>query len=386
MPRLTDTAVRGLKVQARTDFKDDIVPGLWLRVGAGDNGSKVWVARFRVGKAIKTVTLGKFPTMGVKDARIAAEAAKEQSGTEGATHGAKASKASKASKTIAEVAEDYIASAAFQRNKTANDRARTIRTSIIPHVGSIDVGEFTRKDAKDVIARYMDEGKESMARFVKQYLGAILNHAVEEQLIQFSPMAGMKMPAPVERRDRYLSKQELKDFWRYLNTEAANADPMRRAIRWIIATGQRKSECLFIHKSEIDLVERTWTLQGNRTKNGQIHVLPLTEWHIELLGEATKSGFYFVNPKTDELYNPRSLSHTVRDYNDMRNIVPNFTAHDLRRTMTTNLAELGVGLEDLKRVLNHTFGDVTSRHYNQFAYMEAKRAVMEKWRDYLRSL
>lgn len=379
MPRFTDTYVRGLKVQTRQDFKDDIVPGLWLRVGAGDNGSKTWVARIRVGKSVKTVTLGRFPAMGVKEARLAIEAAKEQ--PESGQH-----KRAQTGKSVAEVAEDYLASPAFKRLKTADEKARTIRTAIFPHVGAISVADFTRKNAKDLTDLYMEQGKASMARFVKQYLGAILNRAVEEELIQFSPMAGMKMPADAERRDRYLTRQELKDFWQFLNTEAAIKDPMRRAIRLIVATGQRKSECLFIHADEVDKERKEWTLPKHRTKNGRIHVLPLTDWHFELLGEPTKSGFYFVNPKTDALYNTRSLSHTVKDYNETRNIVPNFTAHDLRRTMTTVLAEHKVSLENLKRVLNHIFGDVTSQTYNLYAYTEQKREVMEKWRDYLKAL
>lgn len=379
MPRFTDTYVRGLKVQTRQDFKDDIVPGLWLRVGAGDSGSKTWVARIRVGKSTKTVTLGRFPAMGVKEARLAIEAAKEQPESPQRER-------ARAGKTIAEVAEDYIASPAFKRLKTADEKARTIRTAIIPYVGSIDVADFTRRDARGAMDRYMDDGKPSMARFVKQYLSAILNHAVEEELIQFSPMAGMKMPASIECRDRYLTRQELKELWQFLNTEAAIKDPMRRLIRWIVVTGQRKTECLRIHVDEIDKERKEWTLPKHRTKNGRIHVLPLTDWHLELLGEPTKSGFYFVNPKTDALYDPRSVSHTVKDYNELRNIIPNFTAHDLRRTMTTVLAELQVSQDDLKRVLNHSSRDVTSRHYNLYAYTQQKREVMEKWRDYLRVL
>jgi len=380
VPRFIDTYLRTLKVQTRQDFKDDIVPGLWLRVGAGDNGSKTWVARLRIGGSVKTITLGRYPAMGIKEARLAAEAAKEQSGPRQRSAG------SAAGKTVAEVAEEFLARPNFKRLKTAEDRARTIRTAIIPHVGAISVEDFTRKDAQDLTDRYLHDGKNSMARFVKQYLAAIMNHAVDEGLIPFSPMARMKMPAPVERRDRYLSRQELKDFWQFLNTEAANSDPMRRAIRWIVATGQRKSECLFIHADEVDKERKEWTLPKHRTKSGRIHVLPLTDWHLELLGEPTRSGFYFINPKTDALYDPRSLSHTVKDYNEMRNIAPNFTAHDLRRTMTTVLAGLEVSLENLKRILNHSFGDVTSQHYNLYAYAQQKREVMEKWQAYLEVL
>lgn len=375
MARLTDTSIRALRYQARTDIKDDVVPGLYLRVGAGDNGSKVWVARFRSGDATRSVTLGRFPAMGLKDARIACEAAKQ----------IPAEFERKSSNTVAEVAVDWIGSRTFQANKTAAARAQTVQTSILPYVGSIEIQDFTRADAKKLLEKYMSEDKPSIARVVKVLLSGVLNHAVELGFVPYSPLAGMKMPAPVERRDRYLSRQEMADFWQYLNTDAASKDPMRRAIRWIVATGQRRSECLFLHKDEIDMAVKRWTIPGNRTKNGKEHVIPLTDWHINLLGEYTETGYCFVN-KRGELFNPGALTHHVKDYNELRGIEPSFTPHDLRRTMTTVLAENGVSLENLKRILNHTLGDVTSRHYDQFAYMPQKLATMEKWRDCLMAL
>ena len=386
MPRLTDTFIRGFKAEARTDLKDDIVPGLWLRVGAGANGSKTWVFRFRQEGAQRSITLGRFPDMGLKDARLAAEASRKGDNVPAATDRPRPG-AAPTVQTFAEVAEDFIASAPFKRNRTADDRAKTIRTGIVPRVGEMPITSFTRSDAKRVIQSYMDENKPSMARRVKVLISQLLTFAADAEVIQFNPAAGMRMPAPVESRDRYLTDDELRDFWLYANTAAAQKDPMRRAIRWIIATGQRRTECLLIHASEVDEQRKQWTLPANRTKNGQIHVLPLTDWHLGLLGKPAANGFYFANPKPQfDTLNPRSLSHHVEDYCNMRNIDPSFTAHDLRRTMTTRLAEMGTPLDDIKRVLNHTFKDVTSRHYDMFAYMPQKLAALEKWRDYLISL
>lgn len=383
MPKLTDTFIRGFKTEARTELKDDLVPGLWLRVGAGAHGGKTWVFRYRHAGAQRSVTLGRFPDMGLKDARLAAEAVRDGGEAPGVKERGSSAAPAK-TPTFAEVAEDYIDSATFKRNRTADDRAKTIRTGIVPRVGDVAITAFTRADARRVIDAYMTDDKPSMARRVQALMSQIMSFAVDAERVQYNPMAGMRMPAPVESRDRYLTDDELRDFWQYVNTAAAQKDPMRRAIRWIIATGQRRTECLLIHASEVDERRKQWTLPANRTKNGLAHVLPLTEWHLEILGKPTKNGFYFANPKPQfDTLNPRSLSHHVEDYCDLRNIDPNFTAHDLRRTMTTRLAEMGVPLDNVKRVLNHTFRDVTSRHYDMFAYMPQKLAALEKWRDYL---
>ena len=58
-----------------------------------------------------------------------------------------------------------------------------------------------------------------------------------------------------------------------------------------------------------------------------------------------------------------------------------FTAHDLRRTAATGMAALGVPDSIISRCLNHITGlsSVTQIHYNHHAYLDEKRAAMERW-------
>jgi integrase len=52
---------------------------------------------------------------------------------------------------------------------------------------------------------------------------------------------------------------------------------------------------------------------------------------------------------------------------------------DLRRTVATRLAGLGFDETTIGRVLNHARVTVTSRHYNQFAYVEEIRRALTAW-------
>ena len=53
--------------------------------------------------------------------------------------------------------------------------------------------------------------------------------------------------------------------------------------------------------------------------------------------------------------------------------------HDLRRTVATRLASLGVASEDVAACLNHVRRDVTGRHYDMYARLGEKRRALDQW-------
>jgi integrase len=58
-----------------------------------------------------------------------------------------------------------------------------------------------------------------------------------------------------------------------------------------------------------------------------------------------------------------------------------WTLHDIRRTVASNLAALGVALPVIERLLNHvsgSFGGIVSV-YQRHSFMPEMRAAVEKW-------
>ena len=68
--------------------------------------------------------------------------------------------------------------------------------------------------------------------------------------------------------------------------------------------------------------------------------------------------------------------------------IANATLHDLRRTVGTNLARLGISKDIRARVLNHVDGarSVTDAVYNQHEFWAEKRAALERWEAELRRI
>ena len=61
------------------------------------------------------------------------------------------------------------------------------------------------------------------------------------------------------------------------------------------------------------------------------------------------------------------------------------TPHDLRRTLATGMARLGIPRDDRLAVLAHSYGDV-HEIYDQYERLPQKRAALEMWERHLRKV
>jgi integrase len=72
----------------------------------------------------------------------------------------------------------------------------------------------------------------------------------------------------------------------------------------------------------------------------------------------------------------RVRKHAVMD--DKKK-VDDFRPHDLRRTVATRLAEMGVADAVLKMILNHSLGSDITGVYNQYKYFEERKKALVDW-------
>ena len=86
----------------------------------------------------------------------------------------------------------------------------------------------------------------------------------------------------------------------------------------------------------------------------------------------------------DKPIDPYTPAHVLNDALKGAEIAP-FTPHDLRRTMATQLGDMGFLDEQIGLVLNHTRSGVTQR-YNRSVSDEPKLAMAAKWADQLATI
>ena len=108
--------------------------------------------------------------------------------------------------------------------------------------------------------------------------------AIGEGLIDSNPVIGTNKAAEEKSRERVLDDTELANIW-----AACRDDDYGRIVRLLLLSGQRRDEVGSMKWSEVDLDGATWTLPGDRTKNGRVHVVPLAPAVIDILKSAKEA-------------------------------------------------------------------------------------------------
>jgi integrase len=158
------------------------------------------------------------------------------------------------------------------------------------------------------------------------------------------------------------------------------------AVKLLLALGVCKGELLGAEWREFDLdsASPTWRLPAGRTKMGEALTIPLVpavaSWLKSLREVAGGSAFVFPKRRRD----PRQrVLHVGTDTLNaalaaVEHGLEHFTLHDLRRTMRTHLASLGVRSEVAERCLGHKLRGVEGT-YNTHDYLNERRAALEAW-------
>src|SRR3546814_2995707 len=111
----------------------------------------------------------------------------------------------------------------------------------------------------------------------------LFNWAVEPDIRDASPVAGIQPPGAETSRDRVLSDDEIRWFWKGCEEIGAPFGPL---FKLLLVTAQRRGEGRAMTTGQLDLGERLWTIPGKIAKNGQPHVVPLSPQAVAII-EAT---------------------------------------------------------------------------------------------------
>jgi integrase len=340
----------------QSDYFDSIATGLALRVTAN---SKSW--SLTTGDTAKRVrrTLGHFPEVGLARARTLA--------LESRTNG-------DAAMTIADLVPGFLKS---KVRRSADEVTRRFEVNVIPVIGAVRLSAFHRRDAARVIDAVKDRGSPGEARHVAEDIRAMARWATNAGYFDVDPLASMKLPPKSKPRERALSEDEIRTLWSNLSDLRPD---YAAVVRLCLVTGQRRGEVAGMRRSELDPKAGTWTIPAERAKNGREHIVPLSEMALSMIPQSDSEAVF---PTID----PECLTNEIRR-KQLGVSVP-WTLHDLRRTVATQMAILGVSPIVIGHVLNHvtaTRGSVTLAHYVRHTYEAEKRAAADLWADRLAAI
>ena len=175
-----------------------------------------------------------------------------------------------------------------------------------------------------------------------------------------NPFQKVKIEKANNKVERFLTADEEK---RLLDNSTAR---LREVISFALNTGARRGEIISLKWSDVDLFKRTVTFL--KTKNKEIRTVPLNLTVLDLLKRKSKvksiSGYVFPSQAGTKrigknLYREFQLARKRAELQDVR-------IHDLRHTFATRLAQAGVDLYTISKLLGHKTLVMTTRysHHN----------------------
>lgn len=276
---------------------------------------------------------------------------------------------------------------------------RTLENVVKPRWGKRSLLSLKRADMVKLMDEYSD--RPARKKYVHSLLRKLFNWAVDREDIEISPLHGMKAPKAVASRRRVLGQEELICLWLACDRVGWPWGPY---VRLLILTMQRRQEVAEMDWSEVDLEARTWILPAERAKNGEAHIVPLTNLAIDQLnamhpktgglvftttGRTPVSGFSKAKTTLDsEMKLIMAERQQARGGEAAPNSIPQWRLHDIRRTGATNLQALGIPIEVTEAVLNHISGTRAgiAGIYNRYKYEPEKRSALTAWDQRLRDL
>ena len=184
---------------------------------------------------------------------------------------------------------------------------------------------------------------------------------------------GLKPPVEKVDRERVLTNAEMCRLW----AVTAGDDDYSKILRLLLLTGQRRGEVGGIRRTELDFDRETWSLPGARTKNKLPHDVPLSRQARKIL-EQQDGDYLFGKGGFRDWW--RAKVELDRALN-----LPEWTVHDLRRTVVTGMAEIGIAPHIVEAVVNHISGHKggVAGVYNKAKYSTEKRAALQRWADHV---
>lgn len=386
---LTETALKALKPKDKPYTLAD-ERGLYVEVFP--TGGLVWRFRYRLNGKQEKLTLGKYPALTLKNARIKRDEAAQVAaiGTSPAQQKQLAKVAAADATTVAEFGERYFRELVAKDRKDIKLPRRYFDKAIVPFIGAKPVRDVTTEDVRAIIWRKKDEGFDAAAAAIRGVLKRLFDFAQTAGLVTVNPVLALPMRHvhKAKSRDRALSPEEIRVF-----LTAAFESNIRRqfkiGLQLILLTMVRKSELLLARWAHVDLEQAEWHIPAENSKTGKPHIVFLSRQSVALFKElhALAGGSELVLPGRGSLtktFAQNAINNALKKALQGQDI-PAFTIHDLRRTASTLLHENGWSSDVVEKALNHTIGGVRGV-YNRAEYETQRREMLQFWADYVEQL
>jgi integrase len=388
--RLTAKAVENARPSdTRREIPDAGCHGLYLIVQPV-TGRKSWAVRYRYQGKPRKLTLDGFPSLADARQRCTAALRQLEQGIDPAeakfeakTLAAQADREKKRN-TVEQLAQRFLAQHVSKLRPSSQGQVKHVFDDIVlPRWHGRPVGDIARRDVRELVED-VATATPIMANRALGWMSKFFAWLVERDVLAANPCAGIKRPAVEHSRDRVLDDGEIASLWKACEKVGG---PGAACVQLMLLLGQRRGEIAGMKRAEID--GALWTIPAARMKGKEAHALPLPRAALAIIKAqpAFEGGDYALSFSGQRPFNAFSKLKARLDEH-MRAKGGPWTLHDVRRSVASHLAGLGVPVAVVEKILAHrsgTFRGIVSV-YQRHSFIPEMHAALEKWSERVEQL
>lgn len=372
----------------------DLASPVRLVVRAGKRGiTKSWDTRLTFAGKRVTPTLGRWPDMGLQDAR--AEASRRKAMARGGENPKTAPKTKQA--TFADCLQGF-----WRDNpKTGADRqwVQHCRDHILPVIGAVPVADITLDHVLAVL-RPIWLAKNETARRVQSKMKRVLAWASVHRLREpHNPAAwdgnlSAVLPAKADVVTvRHQSAVQIADAPRFWCALSKRRGVAADALAFLVLTVQRTGTVLGADWSQITISSDgsgRWDIPAGQMKAGKPHSVPLQRVAVDILkrqpGYGSASGPVFTAKGeriSEHALRPEMRRISLADASGFLDGDRHATPHGWRSTFRSWAANRGIEREAAEKQLAHDLGSVVEMAYMRADMIKRRATIMNEWHAFL---
>jgi len=386
---LTDSELKHLKPKAKP-YKVSDRDGMYVLVSPG--GTISFRVDYRLHGRRETVTLGKYSPSDLSLARAREKCIDAKrliaEGQSPALAKQREKRRIKEAKSFGEFGEKWLKVAAMADSTRAMRRS-IFERELLPYWKNRLLPEITPGDLRDHCLKIVDRGAPATAIHVRDILKQIYAFAIlhGEKVANPADEVGPASIATFTPKDRSLSPSAIRVLFKVIE-KVATLPTIRLGMKFFLLSMVRKSELQDAVWEEVDFENAVWSIPKERMKRSRPHNVYLSTQMLDILialKTCAGSSRYLLPSRYDAdapmsraTFNRVTYSVVDQAKKDGLPLEP-FTVHDLRRTGSTLLNEMGFNSDWIEKCLAHEDGRSSRGVYNKAEYEQQRRHMMQQW-------
>lgn len=386
---LTDTALKNLKPKEKA-YKVADRDGMYVHVTT--SGSVTFRYDYRLNGRRETLTIGKYGPSGLSLARAREKCLDARRAVAEGLSPAQEKQREKRrileAKSFGEFGERWFKEAPMADSTRAMRRS-IFERDLLPAFRNRLLSEITPDDLRALCSKIKGRGAPATAIHVRDILKQIYGFAIlhGEKIRNPADEVGPASIATFVAKDRALSPTEIRIMLKQLE-HVPTLPTIRLGLKLILLTMVRKSELQDATWNEVDFENAVWSIPKERMKRSKAHNVYLSEQSLDILIAlktcAGNSRFLLPSrydadaPMSRATFNRITTAVAERAKKEGLPLEP-FTVHDLRRTGSTLLNELGFNRDWIEKALAHEDSRSSRGVYNKAEYEPQRRHMLQEW-------